>query len=489
MITTINYAPSYLQGVYNPIIWSVTSDEIAQPNFSYVFDVYINNYNTYVVRLKVKPNPAGAGMIDISQICQSYLTNDIIPETTIDTSLYSFIFADNLNSSLKVYVKCGEEYGGVLYNGLGGIGNPGYYLYARTIQYHFSIPVHVWNSSLEFRFQQDGMSNGILGSGGYGILPSRGKSYDWGDAIAYSDLAYPLNYAPLKQKVYYNDMNVLSYINWTQYPNNLDDSYIAFMVLSYYDKYDNPIVTNLPIEVSAMTGFAQKFMCSDVVTSQLDPEYYILHAQCRLVSLIDMINVYTGSGYTMSEGEYIEVQMYNHASGNGCQENIPITQVSRFTMLEDCDTLYTRVRLSWLNDLGGRDYMNFTAFMEKDTTTTNENYYQETMNWSELSPVPTYVTIPGYSLQTKGGDVIYNKQAMTSWTLNTDWLTQDEVNLLEGLQKSSNVIAYFNDSAYNVAVPYSVRIGQTSYKTKNIKQVKLVQGEFEIFLNQNQKIN
>jgi len=78
---------------------------------------------------------------------------------------------------------------------------------------------------------------------------------------------------------------------------------------------------------------------------------------------------------------------------------------------------------------------------------------------------------------------------MTSWTLISDWITQDEVNLLEGLQKSPNVIAYFNDSAYNVAVPYSVRIGQTSYKTKNIKQVKLVQGEFEIFLNQNQKIN
>ena len=454
-----------------------------------MFDVYINNYNTYVVRLKVKPNPAGAGMIDISQICQSYLTNDIIPETTIDTSLYSFIFADNLNSSLKVYVKCGEEYGGVLYNGLGGIGNPGYYLYARTVQNHFSIPVHVWNSSLDFRLQQDGMSNGILGSGGYGILPSRGKSYDWGDAIAYSDLAYPLNYAPLKQKVYYNDMNVLSYINWTQYPNNLDDSYIAFMVLSYFDKYDNPIVTNLPIEVTSQWGYAQKTTCSDVVTSQLDPEYYILHAQCRLVSLMDMININTGMSYTMSEGEYIEVQMYNHASGNGCTPDIPITQVSRFTMLEDCDTLYTRVRLSWLNDLGGRDYMNFTAFMEKETSTTNDNYYQETMNWSELSPVPTYVSIPAYTLQTKGGDVIYNKQAMTSWTLNTDWLTQDEVNLLEGLQKSSNVIAYFNDSAYNVAVPYSVRIGQTSYKTKNIKQVKLVQGEFEIFLNQNQKIN
>ena len=71
MITQINYAPSYLQGVYNPIIWSVTSNQIAQPNFSYVFDVYING--TFEIRLKVKPNPSGAGMIDVSQICQSYL--------------------------------------------------------------------------------------------------------------------------------------------------------------------------------------------------------------------------------------------------------------------------------------------------------------------------------------------------------------------------------------------------------------------------------
>lgn len=487
MITTINYAPSYLQGTYNPIIWSVTSDEIAQPNFSYVFDVYINS--TFQIRLKVKPNPAGAGMVDISQICQAYLKNDIIPETTIDTTLYSFIFADNTNSSLHLYLKVGEEYGGVLYDGNGTAGEPGYELWARTLQNHFDIPVHVWNSSLEFRLQQDGMSNGILGSGGYGLLPSRNKTYDWGDALNNQILAYPLNYAPLHQKAYYNDMNVLSYINWTQYPNNLDDSYIAFMVLSYYDQYGNPIVTNLPIEVSASSGFAQKSNCLDVITTQLAPEFDILHAQCRLASLIEMINIYTGGSYVMSAGEYIEVQMYNHSAFSSCAEYQPLTQISRFTMLEDCDTLYTRVRLSWLNDLGGRDYMNFTAFMEKDTSTTNDNYYQETMNWSELSPVPTYVSIPAYTLQTKGGEVIYNKQAMTSWTLNTDWLTQDEVNLLEGLQKSSNVIAYFNDSAYNVAVPYSVRIGQTSYKTKNIKQVKLVQGEFEIFLNQTQKIN
>jgi hypothetical protein len=336
------------------------------------------------------------------------------------------------------------------------------------------------------------MSNGtsnLYNSGGYGILPSQTITYDWGDALLNSTLAYPLNHATLNQKVYFKDVNVLSYINWTQYPNILDDSYIAFMLLSYYDQYGNPIVTNFPIGADSTTGFNQKYNCLTTVTTQLSHQFDILHAQCQLDSLMNYINSNLGTSYVMAAGEYIEVQMYNHAPNNGCVEYQPITQKSRFTMIEDCDTLYTRVRLSWLNDLGGRDYMNFTAFMEKETKTTNSNYYQETMDWAGYTPVTPNVNYANYNLQTKGGDIIYNKQAMTSFVLNTDWLTQNEVNLLEGLQKSSNVIAYFNDTPYNQYAPQSVHIGQASYKTKNVKQVKMVQAEFEIMLNHVQKIN
>ena len=302
MITQINYAPSYLQGVYNPIIWSVTSNQIAQPNFSYVFDVYING--TFEIRLKVKPNPSGAGMIDVSQICQSYLKNDRIPETVINTTTFLHLFADNTNSSLHLLVKAGEEYGGILYDGNGNANlPPAFDLWARTIQNHFDIPVHVWNSSLPFQQQQDGMSNGYLYSGGYGLLPSQTITYDWGNALPNNTLAYPLSYAPLKQNVYYNDINVLSFINWSQYPNDLDNSYIAFCVLNYYDQYGNPIVTGLPISVDSGTGYLQKGQCSDVVTTQLDAEFDILHVQCRLASLIEMINVYAGGSYVMSAGE------------------------------------------------------------------------------------------------------------------------------------------------------------------------------------------
>jgi hypothetical protein len=211
MITAINYAPSYLQGTYNPIIWSVQSDETYQDNFSYIFDVYINS--TFQIRLKVKPNPVGAGMIDISQICQAYLT-DTLPETSINTLLNLLIFADNGQSSLHTFVICGEEFGGQIYDGNGHIGAPNYYLYANTNGGNqLDVPVHVWNSSLEHQQQQDGMSMGIGLSGGYGYLQSRNKSYDWGDAVYnYATLAYALNYAPLNQKAYYKDMNVLTFL-------------------------------------------------------------------------------------------------------------------------------------------------------------------------------------------------------------------------------------------------------------------------------------
>jgi hypothetical protein len=485
MITQINYAPSYLQGTYNPIIWSVQSDETYQDNFSYVFDVYINN--VFEIRLKVKPNPVGAGMIDISQICQAYLI-DTIPETVIDTINTGHIFTDNGNSSLHAFIICGEEYGGIIYDGYGIAGEPRFYLYAGTLGNQTDVPVHVWNSSLEHQQQQDGMSNGIPLSGGYGVIYSRNENYDWGAGVNNAILAYPLSHATLNQKTYYNDMNVLSFINWTQYFANPDENYIAICQIDYYDAGGN-LINIASVSVDSNYGFNQKNNCSDVITTQLTAEFDILHTQCRLSNLMFFLNLFTSNSYVMAPGEYFEVQMFNHAVGNGCANGIPITQKSKFTMLEDCDSLYTRVRLSWLNDLGGRDYMNFTAFMEKETKTTNSNYYQETMDWSGYAPVAANITNPNYNLQTKGGNVIYNKQAMTSWTLNTDWLTQDEVNLLEGLQKSSNVIAYFNDTAYNQYAPQSVTIGQTSYKTKNIKQIKMVQAEFEINLTHVQKIN
>jgi hypothetical protein len=90
----------------------------------------------------------------------------------------------------------------------------------------------------------------------------------------------------------------------------------------------------------------------------------------------------------------------------------------------------------------------------------------------------------------QGGTKVYNKMANTSWSIQSDWLLQDEVDLLEGLQKSPQVFAYIHEDGNDFSdyTPYPVTITGNSYKVKNVKQVKLVQGEFTIALTIPQKL-
>jgi hypothetical protein len=129
-------------------------------------------------------------------------------------------------------------------------------------------------------------------------------------------------------------------------------------------------------------------------------------------------------------------------------------------------------------------------FLEKEISTTNESYSQEQINWNATTPVPLGVLDPSQYLMLQGGTKVYNKMANTSWSIQSDFLEQDQVDLLEGLQKSPQVFAYIHQdgNAFSDYTPYPVTITGGSYKVKNVKQVKLVQGEFTIALTIPQKL-
>jgi hypothetical protein len=77
----------------------------------------------------------------------------------------------------------------------------------------------------------------------------------------------------------------------------------------------------------------------------------------------------------------------------------------------------------------------------------------------------------------------------------TDWLDQEQTNLLESLVKSPQVIAYINDGNDSPFTPgfgnefaYTVTVKENSYATKNVRQNKLVQGAFTIEVALQQKL-
>ena len=488
MITSVFYQPAYLVGAYNPIIWSFFSDKILETDFKYVIDIYKDNVK--ILRLKQRPNPAGAGMVDLSTIAQGYLAvsdpnNPLVQgETTINYNVGQ-VFSTNGTMSAHFYLKVGEEYSvaGVtqIFNGITNApGEPAYAIYSGKAGFA-NLPCHVWPSSVDYRRQQYAMSNFSTVSGAYGLDPIDNVIYDHGYAETVSRVAYPLMHNELEQDLFTFDKMVLSYINWSAFPASADNRPIYGFRYKFYNAAGT-LVNTVDRPTLVVYGAGPRTTCTQVITNAtLTPQYDLVHA---LASPEDL-----ATAFAIALPAQGKIEITGHKRGSSCNFGAAITETVTINLLEYCEPLYPRVRLSWLNDLGGRDYMNFTMFTERTTSTTAAKYAQEEINWSSNVPVPQgFTTVPG-NLATQGGDKVYNKQAMTSFKITTDWLSQEQTDLLEGLQMSPQVLAYIHyGDAFNNDFPYQVNVKQAAYTTKNVRQTKLVQATFDVEVTLSQKI-
>lgn len=177
---------------------------------------------------------------------------------------------------------------------------------------------------------------------------------------------------------------------------------------------------------------------------------------------------------------YYTVQAFRKVT-SAITPDYPASELITFNIQDECQDLYQNVRLSWLNDLGGRDYYNFNMFYEKTTSATFSTYNQNELNWGGISPVTT--TGQDVPIFNRGGDKIYNKTITTKFEIQSDWLTQDYVDYLSGVADSPSVWAYIGDD-YNI--PHTVVIDNTTYTYKTVKQTKLVQATFECRLTKTQ---
>lgn len=492
-ITSVSYSPNFRAPAFNPIVWSVLSDNIAQPAFKYVFDVYVDGAATRSFRFKQRPNPAGYGMIDIGLIAQgladSFASGAPVAngELSIDWQADK-VFADNTGISHHLTMMVGEEYLSAdsvleIHDGTAAnlVADPAYAVYSGNTTNN-KLFVSTWPASIS-KEKQDVHMNVTTGSGVFGADPFRvigGASvcYDHGVGVS-----YPLSLAPLSQSVYAFDRMVLTWLNWSPYRAKEERVIYGFRYVVKNSAGSTVATYDIPC-ISA-NGYAVRAACDATIKETLDPKFDIIHV---LASPNDLMAVLNNSSIILGTGHQILITGYN--KGANCTFGSAITKTVTLTIKEYCNQLYDRVRLSWLNPLGGRDYMNFTALSDRSTSVTSEKYYQDTVNLAGSLPNEAFVgTKVIGSAAIRGGEKDFNKQSTTSYKIQTDWLTQDEVNTLETLIQSPEVLAYFHDPNVPASdwTPYNVRVAQTSYATKNIKQAKLIQAEFDITLVQ-QKI-
>jgi hypothetical protein len=181
---------------------------------------------------------------------------------------------------------------------------------------------------------------------------------------------------------------------------------------------------------------------------------------------------------------YYEVKAYYKATGTpSTAPNTVASETVTFTLSTECNDLYEPVRLSWLNDLGGRDYYTFDMKYEKSTNSTESEYYQTTLDWSGTKPVQmTSETNTNENWQ-RGGNKSYNKVVTETFLIESNWLDQTKVDFLGAISESPSVWAYIGSNK----IPYTAKVNNASYSYKLVKQEKLVQASFELTITKVQQ--
>ena len=105
MAITKKYQPASGSPVYNPIIYTVSSTNVAQPKFNFIFEVYDGTNTTLLRTLRIPPEiNYSYGIVDVSRIVESYLGTDFFK------NLAGTEFKDCDNSFYDYYIRFGEEY-------------------------------------------------------------------------------------------------------------------------------------------------------------------------------------------------------------------------------------------------------------------------------------------------------------------------------------------------------------------------------------------
>lgn len=112
MAITVNSVPEAYASAHDDLWYVVTSTNVAQTNFKFVFDVYVNM--VLVARVKQYPDPStNKGYFNAANIVRNYLTSYFKP--AISQTLFSY---DGNDIYVDYEIKYGEEYGGTLYTNL-----------------------------------------------------------------------------------------------------------------------------------------------------------------------------------------------------------------------------------------------------------------------------------------------------------------------------------------------------------------------------------
>ena len=464
-ITNVWTRPQLWMPGFNPVVFSFLSDKTTEIDFSYVVDVYVGaptlpSVGSPTLRLYQKPSPSGNCMIDVSNIVQSYLnlSNFYGTETGGAGPNYArygnlLIPGNNLwNATASVYLIIGEQYvsGGVLtmFNGSGAAGQPGYAIYSAV----GSEPARIWCGAIPY---PESVANIMATSTANSFIAPYLMD---GNGLFLTRLG-------TTQDIMSGQHHSVSFINYWDTAVGAPGTYassVQGIEIIHYNAAGTPLSNQFIYNNTGAGGGPQTADNYTVTT------FGITSAVLRFNCGTDKYPPPAGSAY-------YTIQAYRKNSATtSTTPGVACSSLYRFNITSPpCSDLYPVVRVAWLNDLGAMDYFNFTMLYEKSTASEYDTWFQTDLNWDGTTPYSA--TISG-DWWLRGGPKVFSKIVTTRFVLQTDWLTQAQVDALGQIPESTLVWAYVGQ---NTDQPLAITITNTDYTYSNVAQQKLVQMTLE----------
>lgn len=459
MAITINSTPGDFEPIYTSSIpFVVTSTFQAEENFKYLFDLYVNG--TFENRVAPYPRPDGKGVYSPHLVLQANC------ETGLLFSINNI--EQNADSKASYYVRLGEQY------------NPGL-TFADTffsggflgLTFSTVITGEFFVGDI-ITIQKDDISVNPQYNGTASItsIPSNKlivTDKPWGTSTL-SETGTIINISRLSA-------TSSTYVGWNaarqedEYNRDFESEYVMSsnqkFLSAYETAYDSNLTQKYPIytddwatlDLMVATGSFATF--SDIFAKY---EYY------------DSSNTFLGGDEISTTGDdtvlrwtiptgtrnitdiggngasYLAAGTLDHYKisiylGTGGASQL-ISDIFNYQIIPDCRP-YDVIRLGFLNKLGGFDYWNFNLVSRYtsniDRTQINRAFLK---NDSKILK--------------RGRDVIYSK-AVENWTINSDFLSDDQALFIRELVESSDVYMFSQDN--QMAMPVVITDSNWQFKS------------------------
>jgi hypothetical protein len=427
MAITIQQSASILNMANADLLYEVTSNVSTNAQYQYI-TVLKDGCNNTLTTVKQQPNPSNKGVFNLGRLVKQYLGYDA------NASLFNGgpdgFFQVNQNTAKFFKVVFGEEFGTSttssvnVYNGIttSTTGSPAFS--GSTPQYYFINGVldpnsGDWNWDAEPRFYDPQ------------ITPSTAS---FTKNVCLTD-------SPRTQYARSTDYLTVSTLNGNYRTGATSSQDIYNMkievyytgAVAYSESYNNVnsgIITN----GGPRTNPAQ--LWSNVNGISTCTSSLVANVQTSGSLLINMpigpqnITNYGNFDFATSNWDYYTVKLHPQAGANNPNTNATWDTFTIYKAEGDC--AYNGKRFAFINNYGVWDWYTFTLADSKEYTFDRGIYQQSFVNYS------TTTNNVVYDISRRGNNAYYTN-IDENFTVNSDWVTQEEADWLEQLFYSPNV--------------------------------------------------